>query len=188
MSAVRVAVVTVTCPGRETLLVEAEASVENQTLPPITHLVETNTAGPDTEGKVRNRLIARARDEFDCNYVAILDDDDVLDPHHLETLVGALDTAATRPDLVYPQWRWHDGTTGSARPWDAGEIMRVNRIPVTVLLGVAIWETCGGFKDIRHEDWELWKEIARRGGHVLFVDEVTWTYRRSGGRGATWHG
>lgn len=166
------------------MLEEARMSVVLQTTAPVVHLVETTVCSSDDgPGPMRNRLIEQAILEYDCDWIALLDDDDLLDPEHLEVLTAA---AEANPDaaLIYPDCRvtldnvevdrrkfWRQ------REWDPVAIQRHNWIPVTVLLNVKAWGRHGGFPRAACEDWELWKKFAAAGEQVVYVDQVTWTYR-----------
>jgi len=76
---VDVTVITPTVPGREKLLEECIESVRKQTLQPVAHLVlmDKDKEGPAV---IRNRLLKQVETEW----VAFLDDDDLLMPNHFD--------------------------------------------------------------------------------------------------------
>src|SRR3990167_6664267 len=176
------------CDDRPRLIEEAKASVETQTLAPVVHLVETTvcSAVEGAESAVRNRLIAQARDEYGGDGVAFLDDDDILDAHHLAVLASVV---AAEPGIVMAHSRCRvtvdgvqvpDAKLWREREWNAEAIQRHNWIPVTVLLRVSAWEEHGPFEAVRNEEWKLWKKLGLAGCEVGSTDVVTWTYRNPG--------
>jgi hypothetical protein len=177
-----VTVITPTVTGRDALLAGARASVAAQTLdPPPVHLVAVDHLhrGP---GAVRNRLVRRATTEF----VAFLDDDDLLDADHLATLVARARESGA--DVVASWWRWGDPPGPFPAPhlerFDADRLRSDNYIPVTVVARRAAVLAAGGFdRHDRYEDWALWLRMLDRGCRFEIVPRETWTYRlRPSGR------
>lgn len=167
-----VTVVTPSLPERSGLLAEAIASVQAQTVPCV-HLVGVDHMheGP---AAVRNRLLRAV----DTEWVAFLDDDDLLDPHHLERLLAVADGGA---DVAVPYCRFEGGSIPDKfcnRPYDR-EVMREHGIfPITVLARTEVIRRVGGFPvEARYEDWALWNAMADEGVAFTTHDEVTWTYR-----------
>jgi len=166
-----VTLITPSLPERAGALAELQASVNRQTVPPDVHLVAVDHAhaGP---AAIRNQLLDAVRSDW----VAFVDDDDLLDPHHLETLLAHTDTA----DVVYPNLRC-DGPPLPAKHWpgpfDRARLRRTGCFPITVLARTSTLRGAGGFPDARYEDWALWNRIADQGGRFSYVDEITWTYR-----------
>ena len=169
---VDVTVVTPSVPGRGVLLAEACASVAGQTAAPRAHLVGIDhaRAGP---ARTRNALLAAASTEW----VAFLDDDDVLDPDHLESLLAAAE--AEKADLVYSYFRVE------GRPWenpnrgfDEADLRVGNYIPVTVLARRRAVLDAGGFAIGEPlEDWVLWIWMLNGGAKFACLPRETWTYR-----------
>ena len=174
---VEVTVLTPTIDGREDFLKEAKASVEAQTIP-ARHLIGKDTKNSKGPAAVRNRLAARAK----TKYIAFLDDDDLLDPDHLEVLLRAI--KADKADMAY-SWCRADGADLNVnrwqQGWDARRIRKTNWIPVTVMVRKSSFDRIGGFPtagDINAvDDWELWKLMAIHDYKVVCVEKVTWTYR-----------
>lgn len=161
-----ITVVTPSLPTRAHLLAEAILSVNAQTLPPVEHLIGVDH-GREGSAALRNRLAAAARGEW----VAFLDDDDVLHPHHLETLAVAADA-----DVVYSRPDGYD----PVQPFDPDRLRAGNFIPVTVLARRELFLEAGGFDEAAPhgwEDWGAWLRMLDHGARFRFVDEVTWTYR-----------
>ncbi len=181
----RVSVLTPTREGREERLVEAIASVQAQTYPAESHLVLLDA---DREGPAvaRNALLAVAETPL----VAFLDDDDLLDPDHLERLVDRL----VRDDADVA-WSWCRTTGVDAptipRPRNDREfatLMRGGRncVPVTVVARLAAIAAAGCFDPVdRYEDYALWMRMLRLGASFACERRETWTYRFLG-ENRTW--
>jgi hypothetical protein len=165
-------VVTASIPERSGLLAECCASVSNQTVRPRVHLigVDHQRRGPAT---IRNELAAAVTD----GWIAFVDDDDLWDPHHLETLLAHTDNV----DVVYSLARI-DGRPGwdPQQPgFDASRLRKVNYIPLSGLVRADVFHTAGGFPcDGRlYEDHGLWLSLLDVGAEFRCVPETTWTYR-----------
>lgn len=179
-----VTVITPSLPGRAHLLEQCQASVAASTVP-VVHLirVDVDRVGPAV---IRSELLDETRTEL----VAFLDDDDLIDPDHLEALAEAIgDTGA---DLA---WSWHrtegKGAPTTPRPRSvqaATAMLRGGRncIPVTVLAKREAVELAGGFQPSdRYEDYQLWLRMLALGQRFALVKRETWTYRFLGGN-RTW--
>lgn len=172
-----ITVLTPTLPGRVQLLEQAAASVAAQTIP-VVHLVraDVDRVGPAV---LRSELLDEVRTEL----VAFLDDDDLIDPDHLEALADQLDDA----ELA---WSWCRtvglGAPAMPRPRSlsaALELMRSGRncIPVTVLARTEAIRDAGGFHpQDRFEDYALWLRMLDLGHRFHYLKRETWTYRFMG--------
>jgi hypothetical protein len=125
-----VTVITPTVPERAHLLETARGCAQRQTLQPVAHLwrVDRRRRGP---AAIPNRLVKQAESQW----VAFLDDDDLIDDDHLEALHQVAD--ASRADVVASWWRW-DPEPGPflahrLAAFDADLLRTKNYIPVTVL-------------------------------------------------------
>lgn len=170
--AVDVTVITPTVPERAIFLGECIASVFSQTVTPVSHLIgmDLSRRGP---AMVRSDLIAAAT----THWVAFLDDDDLLDPDHLEVLVAA----SAGHDVVGSYCRF-DGPPLPDKYCNRRFDLRVLRqhgcFPITVLARRQAIIDADGFRpDDRYEDWSLWNRVADNGGTFLIVPRETWTYR-----------
>jgi Glycosyl transferase family 2 len=169
-----VTVVTPWMRGREELLAEAEKSVGEQTVLPVMHLIQEDTwnEGPAI---IRNRMLH----QVETPWVAFLDDDDLLDPEHIETLL--LETMAADSDVT---WSWCR-TTGERAPviprptqFNSDDLRQANYIPVTTVVNTDAAMSVGGFDASNlNEDWGLWLRMLAAGARFSVVPEVTWTYR-----------
>ncbi len=162
-------------PGRELLLVEALRSIDAQTVQPANVLVHTDTERIGS-GPSKNVLWRLATTEW----IAWLDDDDWMDPIHLETLWNEREGH----DLIYPRGRIHYQDGRGVVDWP--EIPMVehalrdhNYIPVTYLIRRAFLEQVGGFGDdaIWGNDWRFLLKSLDAGCRFHHVPVVTWNWR-----------
>lgn len=181
----RVSVLTPTIEGREERLVEAIASVQAQTLPAEAHLVMLD-ADRDGPASARNALLAVTETPL----VAFLDDDDLLDPDHLERLVARLDEEDA--DVAW-SWCRSEGVDAVLvpRPRTHREfetLMRGGRnvVPITVVARLDAIRAAGGFDPAdRYEDYALWMRMLRLSASFVCERRETWTYRFLG-ENRTW--
>ncbi len=137
----------------------------------------------------------RAWRNSSAEWIAFLDDDDELLPHHLEALLAAHE--ATGADLVFPWFEVVGGTDPLAingqpvlgHPFDdeaREHLLTVgNHIPVTVLVRRAALEAVGGFpqpgsdawSNPTCEDWGCWIALLNAGYQFHHHPEVTWVWR-----------
>lgn len=169
-----VTVITPALPTRLKTLAECAASVAVQTLKPNAHLVGIDHHRKGA-GATRN-LLARG---ITTEWLAFLDDDDLLYPNHLELLVREGERA--HADLVYPYCdvQGRDGWNPS-RPFDPVALEQGNYIPVTVLIRTHVFHMANGFPaDALHgwEDWALWLRLLKMGCRFACVEQPTWLYR-----------
>lgn len=179
MSTLPITVITASLPHRSAMLERAAASVEAQTLAPVAHRI--NVDASISVAEARNRLLA----ETTTPWVAFLDDDDVLDPHHLEMLAAR--ASADDLDVVIPHCRFEgEPLPGLAccpgyynRPFVLEDLRQHGIFPLTVLARVAAMDAAGNFPpDKPFEDWSLWNTMADMGSSFEVVPVVTWTYFR----------
>lgn len=178
----RVTILTPTIEGREELLVEAALSVRSQT-EEAAHLIylDTEHRGP---AWCRNQLLERVQSEW----VGFLDDDDLLDPEHVEALMALLDNGGPHADLAWSRCRTEfapgvppvhilqpiRGTSDLVGMFRRGR----NWIPVTVLARTESIRAAGGFDPAdRYEDYELWQRMHLLGQRFVHLPRATWTYR-----------
>lgn len=186
----RVTIITPSIEGREELLVEATATVVSQT-EEVAHLVwlDAEREGPAI---VRNRLL----DLVQTEWVGFLDDDDLLDPAHVASLMALLSGGEGLPDLAWSRCR-----TWAAPGVEAPRIMQAMRpdyrallrngsrnfIPVTVIARTESIREAGRFDSAdRYEDYELWRRmLGAQRMSFAYLPVVTWTYRFFGAN-RTW--
>lgn len=164
-----VSIITASLPQRAPLLAEAVGSVVAQTLP-CAHLIGIDAGNGVAD--VRNRLVAAA----DTEWVAFLDDDDILDPDHVETLLDH----SGRADVIIPHCRFVGPPLPVGycnRPYDRAALRAHGIFPITVLARRQAVLDAGGFPTEGWDDWLLWNAMADAGAEFLVVPKVTWTYR-----------
>lgn len=181
------AVITPSLPSRAELLVECCESVKRQTVACAHHVyLDSQGIGPAV---IRNTIMTRLA----CEYVAFVDDDDLLDPEHVELLLHACEGLGDETfDLAF-SWHRREGSTPEVErieSWDdyAFGVMLGGRnlIPVTVVARREAMLDAGGFwPEDRYEDHALWLRMLARGARFVCVPEETWTYRMLGGN-RTW--
>lgn len=170
-----ITVVTPSLPTRAAMLAEACASVAGQTLTPSEHLIGVDY-GRRGSAYMRNQLVAASRHG---DWIAFLDDDDILWPGHLARLAKGAEAGA---DIVYSQC---DGYS-VVMPFDADRLREMNFIPVTVLMRRALFRELNGFMPSSsvphgHEDHDLWIRALDLGARFAYVPEPTWLYRLHAG-------
>jgi glycosyltransferase involved in cell wall biosynthesis len=170
----RIAVLTASIPERHELLAECIASVSAQTLKPVQHVI-----GIDHERAGCVPTMNRMLKSVDADWVALLADDDLMYPHHLETLHAHTDEG----DIVY-SWcdvegrNWNPNT-----PFDADRLRQANYIPSTSLIRKSLIDKLGGWDaDAAHgwEDWNFWLRALDVKARFVCVSEITWRYRFMG--------
>jgi len=183
-------------PRRREMLGRALESVTRQTRMPEAVIIEYDTTGQGAYA-TRNRALAGVT----TRYVAWLDDDDTLEPNHLETCLKVL--AQTGATLVYPgaffvgrdnplavsvdgQWVDPFGVTFGE---EQEHHLRVhgNFIPVTYVAAAADVRRVGGFPEPSSEAWPgecedhgLLVRLLDGGARFVHVPERTWTYHVHG--------
>lgn len=164
-------------PRRELLVERALCSVQAQTLLPddIVVAFDNDKLGA---GPTRSRGLAKATTEW----VAFMDDDDELLPHHLATLHAH--ALATGADVVWPWYEvWPQGNPDPFPPhffglqWDpAGP----HSFPITTLVRrEAIGDLTFAPPASAHcanEDWTFWLAMNERGAQFSHVAERTWRW------------
>jgi glycosyltransferase involved in cell wall biosynthesis len=194
-------------PARGALLDRALRSVAAQTVPDDVTVAASVALDDDGSGaaSTRNRAWRAATTEW----VAFLDDDDVLRPAHVALcLRHAQDTGA---DVVYPWFNIYDATDRDISHMDPLSVpvggryvspygvtfndelrrellTRNNFIPVTVLVRRSLLDDVGGFPipntpewpDDCCEDWGLWRRLLDVGARFEHLPRRTWIWY--------WHG
>lgn len=184
-------------PRRHKMAVEAVGSILTQS-----HAVDQVIVEVDHRRSGAAAARNRAWRSLATDWVAFLDDDDLMYPQHVAHLMGhARDTGA---DLVYP---WFDvqmapgdtrepfdflfinGVSAEGHPFDdeAAETLRMaaNFIPVTVLVRRELLEAVDGFPQPRserwphdaNEDWGCWRSMLDSGATIAHLPERTWLWR-----------
>lgn len=166
-----VTVITPTIPERSNLLADAIDSVAAQQIQANGHLigVDSSRQGPSY---IRNKLSK----SVDTEWIAFLDDDDILYNNHISVASQAKDHS----DIIYT-WCTSVGRD-NFNPnsyFDAERLMNAgNYIPVTTFVRTAAFFAVGGFDlEARFEDWDLWKRLYTNGYRFTCIPVITWSYR-----------
>jgi hypothetical protein len=168
---VNLTLVTATLPSRAPLLAEMLDTVTEQTVQPACHIVMRD----DGRGFVDtvNRAVSMVDTEFFC----LVDDDDLLLPHHVETLTGNLSGA----DIV---WTWTEVRGRSWNPnaaYTPGRLSHENYIPSNMAMRTGLWRELGGYRSgPQHPDWDMLQRCENSGATFVNVPEITWVYRFHG--------
>jgi glycosyltransferase involved in cell wall biosynthesis len=163
--------VTVTQGKRRRMLPEMQQSVAEQTVLPAAHVVVWDH-GAGFEATV-NRGVSMVETDYYC----LVDDDDLLKPDHVETLMSNLNA-----DVV---WTWCDVVGRSWNPnseYVPGLLQNHNYIPSNHAFRTDLFRELGGYrKTAGWADHDLLKRAEQAGATFLNVPKVTWTYRFHGG-------
>jgi glycosyltransferase involved in cell wall biosynthesis len=178
---------------RPDLLEEALRSLKVQSFSDFETIVVNDGGDPASEDVVRESGLARARyfmlphggrvralneglGQARGQYVTGLDDDDVVYPHHLETLAGFLDDAAD-VSVVYADYnvaRYEKTAEGSfrraglravrAEAYRQGILFKTNPCTIMLMARRSCFEEAGKFMEALElaEDWEMWLRLAER--------------------------
>lgn len=181
-----VTIIVPTIPERvRTFTPRAMRSVYRQDYSPIGVMMIVD-GDHDGAAVTRNRGIMVTRSEW----VAFVDDDDVIYPHHIRTLLEH--ALATGADVTYSHYLTFrngepcgDPLGGSAREFDAVRLRKSNYIPVTTLCRTDAVKSAGGFQS-DPEDYGLWIAMLNAGATFSYVPEITWEWHfhdhQTGGR------
>jgi hypothetical protein len=157
-------------PERSGLLARAVDSVTRQTVKPDHHLIAVDYLR--TGGARVYNLLASA---VDSEWIALLPDDDVLYPQHLETLLDASPGA----DVVYS----YCDVSGSEpreqynRPFDPDLLRRSSVVSHVALVRTQLVLDIGGWDAGQGYDWRFWVKALDAGARFVSVPERTWLYR-----------
>jgi len=172
-----ISVITPAIPERLDMLRECMDSVRWQTLQPLEHIVVMDYAH---QGCVPTLNKAALMAEGD--YLALLADDDLFYPHHLELLHRF--AAKKDADIVYSFCDVEGrGGWNPNRTFDADALRQGNYIPATTLIRTGLAMKIGYWRDDSHleaEDWDFWIRALDEGARFHCVPVSTWKYRFHG--------
>jgi GT2 family glycosyltransferase len=184
-----ITVLTATLGRRPEMLAEAIESVRRQTWTDWEHVIvdDGSFSVPEVDGarvvRIEHAGLGPARNAglavAGGDAVALLDDDDVWLPHHLEQVATAMNESGA--DVVYAdcvEVGRRDGYSIEVGPFDGQRLARENFlcVPATLVRTESL-RTAGGFPAGALEDWELWKRMHALGMRFQFVAEKTVLYR-----------
>jgi len=120
---------------------------------------------------IRNRIVESLPAEID--WLAFLDDDDIIFPNHLQLLAAQ----ANKAEVIYSPPIGYG--SGSIHAFNAKELPGRNHIGMTSLVRRSTFVAVGGFDlKAKFEDWNLWLRILKTGGRCVYIPTATWEYRQ----------
>lgn len=167
-------VITVTIPERAQMVAELASALDAQT-EPVQWALDVDDIG---DGPVRylNDLV----ESIDSEWLFRLDDDDLVDPTHFETIAPHLcaenDIVYTWPRVVPSDDVFAETELQLVRP--LGSLEKVNFIASAAAVRRSLWVDLGGLRDVPEEDHDFWLRAWRAGARFRCIPKVTWTYRR----------
>jgi glycosyltransferase involved in cell wall biosynthesis len=177
-----ITVITPTLPERAELLADLTADLDAQTFQDWIWLLRTDESrrGPAV---LRNELAVEAT----TDWLAFIDDDDRVDPDHLQILADHSDHG----DIIYTQCRVEGRSWQPDHDCTHESLATFNTVPVTTLVRRSVFLAVGGFPlGVHEEDWHLWRNLQAEGAVFHCIHQTTWTYRfHDVGQGnRTWNG
>ena len=170
-----VSVLTASLPDRAEMLAEAKASVSEQDLPRSVQVEHIVAIDHDREGAgvLLNRCLALSSGDW----VMVLDDDDLLDPDHLATVL-----AHPLGGVVYTLPRVTGGTFAQYHgDFDGEHLLRGhNMVSHNALLPRRLVKMLGGWNPVTAFDLDLFQRLHQAGVEFHQIRETTWTYRLHG--------
>ena len=169
-----ITIITGSLPERREMLAECIQSVADQTVSPAAHLINVDWSRRGTVATY-NQIGAQVQTEW----MMCLADDDLLDPHHLETVSAAVQDPEV--DVVSTYCRsTGDGYDGYNQPFSHDLLQKESIVAGTALVRTALWQEIGGLPEGWAHDWFFWRWLSEKGAHFITLPEVTWTYRFHG--------
>lgn len=153
--------------GRPLMLAQCVDAVAAQTVP-VRHLIATDHRRLGV-GPMLNRLLSRS----DAPWLALIADDDLMDPRHVETLLSG------SGDIRYTYCRVTGRNWNPNQPFDADQLRRGNYIPATTLIRTELARELL-WTEAHFEDWDFWLRALDAGASFECIPQVTWTYRFHG--------
>lgn len=170
-------------PPRTELLVRALTSITAQTTP-VAGVAVAYDHDHLGAGPTRTRALRQVQTEW----VAFLDDDDELLPHHLETLLTC--AHATDADVIWPWFHVVGGSDPIAcnrgKQWNPTQ---PHTFPMTTLVRNELAQRCYFPEplegvDCSGEDFAFWMQLSDLGAKFQHVNEVTWRWFHNTGNTA----
>jgi glycosyltransferase involved in cell wall biosynthesis len=198
--------VIIPCYGHARFLPEAVESVRAQEhgawecvivddgSPDETAAVAGRLVSSDPAGRIRfvqrpNGGVAAARNTgiraTSAGVVVPLDADDRLAPGYLARVLDAL-SAAPGAGIAFTDLRLFGESDEVCPygPFEPGDLLRTNVLPVTSAFRRSLWERAGGYADEMrdgYEDWHFWLSCQEAGAVAVHVPGPLFHYRAGGG-------
>lgn len=175
MQKIDLTVLTCHIPGREAELARNMASVRNQVLGPVCHVIIADDGSLGTCEKYN-----RAAKAVETEWIALLDDDNYWAPEHLLEINHALPVA----DVVYSfdasRRLPRINISGYNRATTLEFLSSTNCVDQSSAIRTSMWDRVGGFReDFAPRQWndqDLFYRIAEAGGRFVCVPIDTWVY------------
>ena len=164
-----------TIPPRRTLLTRALRSVAEQTVKPEHIIIQTDWKH---EGAAATRN--RALEKVTTPLVAFMDDDDTLEPEHLELL--QLGMGESGADVVYPWYTVVGGTDPrpdrEGKPFDADELRRGSYVTVNCLVRTELAQRAkfSVVPGTSLDDWGFYLSLLDNGARFHHVNKRTFNW------------
>lgn len=162
-----IAILTASVPERGGMLTEAIASVAAQTVAPEAHYI-----GIDYYRRGPVSIYNQLAQDVGTEWMTFLDDDDLLEPFHLEALLEQRHDA----DVVYAPCH-PNHHPGYQEPFSHDHLGDSSIVPITAMVRASFFHRVGGFQDEWGYDWKLWQRISQLGARFVRLDTPSWTYR-----------
>lgn len=179
------------------MLARAQASIDAQTVKVDRTYVAVDTLKQGAAA-TRNQAVRAALAEVPPDaWIGLLDDDDVLLPHHVELLTTSAEAAG-----VGVVWGWYEVVGGSdplpddfrGRPYDPDA---AHCTPITYMARAHLFadalENMGGFVEAQahtgywSQDQHILSHMVRLGGHLALPDTTWhWVHHRGNTSGKPW--
>lgn len=165
--------------ARNGMLTRALDSVWNQELLPDAVIVQHDS---QHQGSATTRNLAL--NQVRTHWVAFLDSDDELLPHHLSQLLAC--ALSNDYDVVYPGCEvigGHDPHDRFGQPFDPDLLRKKSYIPVTSLVRTFYAQDVGGFhtpKGSDYDDWGLYLRLLDAGAKFHHHPVKTWFWNHHG--------
>jgi hypothetical protein len=165
-----VTVITASLPERSSQREECIRSVATQIIKPADHLIAIDYQKIGG-WRPRNLLVS----QVETKWTQLLDDDDLLLPNHLETMLDHAEGA----DVVYsyPTVVGDPAFKLYSRPFDPDLLRKKSIVSHVAMVRTELLLDLGGFANEKGYDWKFWVRALDAGAKFVSVPEVTWVYR-----------
>jgi hypothetical protein len=165
-----VTVITASLPDRVVHREECIRSVATQIIAPADHLIAIDY---QKIGGWRPRNILAS--QVKTKWTQILDDDDLLLPHHIATMLDHSEDA----DVVYSYPTVIGAPTFDSynRPFDPDLLRKMSIVSHVAMVRTELIIDLGGFDDVKGYDYQFWLKALNAGAKFVSVPETTWIYR-----------
>ena len=165
-----ITVITASLPERVAQREACIRSVAAQIILPADHLIAIDYQKIGG-WRPRNLLVS----QVETKWTQLLDDDDLLLPNHLATMLehtGEADVIYSYPTVV-----GDPAFNNYSRPFDPDLLRTTSIVSHVAMVRTELILDLGGFENIKGYDWKFWIRALDAGAKFVSVPEVTWVYR-----------